>query len=46
MDPSNMTDFERNTMKKIIPFYTFTKQNLLYQASNIMKNTPKYNKFN
>ena len=44
MDPSNMSDFERNTMKKIIPFYTFTKQNLLYQASNIMKNTPKYNR--
>lgn len=44
MDPNNMSDFERSTMKKIIPFYTFTKQNLLYQASNIMKNTPKYNR--
>ena len=44
MDPSNMSDFERNVMKKIIPFYTFTKQNLLFQATNIMKNTPKYNR--
>lgn len=44
MDPSNMSDFERNTMKRIVPFYTFTKQNLLYQASNMMKNTPRYNR--
>lgn len=44
MDPSNMSDFEKRTMKKIVPFYTFTKQNLLYQASNMMKNTPKYNR--
>lgn len=44
MDPSNMSDFEKTTMKKIIPFYTFTKQNLLYQATNIMNNTPKYNR--
>lgn len=44
MDPSNMSDFEKSTMKKIVPFYTFTKQNLLYQASNMMKNTPKYNR--
>ena len=41
-DPSNMSDFERNVMKKVIPFYTFTKQNLLFQASNLIKNTPKY----
>lgn len=44
MDPSNMSDFEKGVMKKIIPFYTFTKQNLLFQATNIMKNTPKYNR--
>lgn len=44
MDPSNMSDFEKTTMKKIIPFYTFTKQNLLFQASNMMKNTPRYHR--
>lgn len=41
-DPDNMSDLERNFFKKIIPFYTFTKQNLMFQASNIAKNTPKY----
>lgn len=41
-DPDNMSDLERNVFKKIIPFYTFTKQNLMFQASNIAKNTPKY----
>lgn len=44
MDPSNMSDFEKGAMKKIIPFYTFTKQNILYHATNIMQNTPKYNR--
>ena len=44
MDPSNMSDFERNVLKKIIPFYTFTKQNLLFQGSNLLKNTSKYNR--
>lgn len=42
MDPSNMDDIEKNVLKKIIPFYTFTKQNLMFQATNLMKNTPKY----
>lgn len=44
MDPSNMSDFEKSAMKRIIPFYTFTKQNLLFQASNMMNNTPKYHR--
>ena len=43
-DPTNLSDFERTKMKRLIPFYTFTKQNLLFQAENIMKNTPKYTK--
>lgn len=43
-DPSNLTDFEKTSVKKLIPFYTFAKQNLLFQSSNIIKNTPKYNK--
>lgn len=41
-DPDNMSDLERNFFKKIIPFYTFTKQNLMFQATNVAKNTPKY----
>ena len=43
-DPSNMSDLEKNGIKKIIPFYTFTKQNLMFQATNLMKNTGKYTK--
>ena len=43
-DPDNMSDFEKKTLKRIIPFYTFTKQNLMFQADNIMRNTPKYNR--
>lgn len=44
MDPKNMSEFEKTTMKRLMPFYTFTKQNLLFQVENIVKNTPKYNK--
>ena len=42
MDPANMTKFEKNVMRKVIPFYTFTKQNLLFQAKNILRNPSKY----
>lgn len=41
-DPKNMSPTEINTIKKIIPFYTFTKQNILYQITNVGKNTTKY----
>ena len=43
-DPSNTSELERNVFKRIIPFYTFTKQNLMFQAENLMRNTPRYNK--
>lgn len=43
-DPSNMTGYEQDVVKKLIPFYNFTKQNLLFQTSNVIKNTPKYNR--
>lgn len=43
-DPNNMSPFEKKTMKKIIPFYTFTKQNLFYQIDNIARNPVKYNR--
>lgn len=41
-DPSNLSTFEKTKIKKIIPFYTFTKQNLLFQAKNLLKNPSKY----
>lgn len=41
-DPNNLSPFEKNTLKRIVPFYTFTKQNLIFHADNIMKNTTKY----
>lgn len=41
-DPHNMSPFEKKYLKKIVPFYTFTKQNLIFHADNIMKNTSKY----
>ena len=42
MDPSNMTPFEKSKMRKILPFYTFTKQNMLFQAKNFLRNSSKY----
>lgn len=41
-DPNNLSPFERNVAKKVIPFYTFTKQNLMFQMSNVFKNSSKY----
>lgn len=41
-DPKNLSPFEQKYMKKIIPFYTFTKQNLVFQANNLIANTSKY----
>jgi len=34
---------ERDVLKKIIPFYTFTKKNLGFQLANLQKNGTKYN---
>lgn len=43
-DPSNMSETEQKYLKRIIPFYTFTKQNLMFQADNLLKNTGRYSK--
>lgn len=43
-DPKNLSPFEQKYLKRIVPFYTFTKQNLVFQANNIMRNTSKYNR--
>lgn len=43
-DPTMMTDAERNIMKRIIPFYTYAKNNLVFQMDNLGKNGSRYNK--
>lgn len=43
-DPSELTNFEKNTMTKIIPFYTFAKKNLAYQINNLGKNGGRYHR--
>lgn len=43
-DPSDLTSFEQNVMRNVIPFYTFTKKNLAYQISNMGDNLQNYNK--
>lgn len=43
-DPQDLTDFERNVMKRAMPFYTFTKKNLAFQFDNLSKNASQYNR--
>ena len=42
-DASELTGFEKDVMKKIIPFYTFAKKNLAFQIDNIGRHGKKYN---
>ena len=42
-DPSMVTSGER-TLKNFVPFYTYSKNNLVYQATNLFKNTNKYSR--
>lgn len=42
-DPYDVTYFEKDVMKRLIPFYTFTKKNIVFQASNIARHSKKYN---
>lgn len=41
-DPNDLSDFEKNVMRKLVPFYTFTKQNLFFQIDNLTRNPVKY----
>lgn len=41
-DAQNLSSFEKDVLKRIIPFYTFQKQNLMFQMKNITNNTTKY----
>lgn len=43
-DPKDLTEFERNWMKRAMPFYTFTKKNLAFQFENLSKNASQYSK--
>lgn len=43
-DPRDLTSFENSVMKRIVPFYTFTKKNLAYQISNLGKNGERYHR--
>lgn len=43
-DPTDLTAFEKNTMKNIIPFYNFAKKNLAFQINNMGDNLQNYNK--
>lgn len=43
-DPNDLTQFEKKYMKRLIPFYTFTKKNLAYQFRNIFDNPQAYKK--
>ena len=43
-DYSRYTTFEKDVMKRIIPFYTFMKNNFAFQAQNILKNPAQYAK--
>lgn len=43
-DPTDLTQFEMDVMKRIIPFYTFTKKNLAFQIDNLSKNGSNYHK--
>jgi len=41
-DYSHLTNFEKRYMKRLFPFYTFFKNNLVFQAKNIIKDPGRY----
>jgi hypothetical protein len=41
-DYSHLTPFEKDYMKRIFPFYTFMKNNFIFQAKNIFANPRQY----
>jgi hypothetical protein len=41
-DYSHLTNFEKKYMKRLFPFYTFFKNNLIFQAKNLIKNPGRY----
>lgn len=43
-DPSDLSTFEKDVMKRMVPFYTFTKKNLVFQANNLANQGSKYHR--
>jgi hypothetical protein len=41
-DYSHLTSFEKDVMKRVFPFYTFMKNNFIFQAKNIFNNPKAY----
>jgi hypothetical protein len=41
-DYQQFTPFERDTMKRLVPFYTFMKNNVVFQIQNIVRNPQQY----
>ena len=41
-DYSHLTGFEKEYMKRLFPFYTFFKNNIIFQAKNIIARPGKY----
>ena len=41
-DYSHLTPFEKDYMKRLFPFYTFMKNNFIFQAKTILKNPGAY----
>ena len=44
-DPDDLSLVEKSKIKKVVPFYTFAKKNLMYQIQNLPKNGSKYYEF-
>ena len=44
-DYEDLTDFEQRVMKKLFPFYTWTRKNIPYQARQIMAEPGRYSAF-
>ena len=41
-DYQHLTNFEKDVMKRVFPFYTFMKNNFIFQAKNIFRNPKLY----
>ena len=41
-DYQHLTNFEKDVMKRVFPFYTFMKNNFIFQAKNIVRNPARY----